>query len=451
MESYDEKFVPNPFALNNTGVICHFNSLLQALASQPVFIAAVLKNAEYMQKTGTGKAMLNFIKLMFTLDDSGTAKAAKAAVPDDIMSHSGAILIALARDLAVRRPYVKFGASQESASEGLVHLLDMMEPPVEKQASNKDSSSSTTSAPIELAAVPGPGGAVSPTSVESPITRLFLHRYRCEVHCSKCKNVVSTMTDLSVQFNLFYFDKLREMPKTAEAFSEAIRRHVTLVEDYACDKCKEGRKTCTCDHCGQLRAAIAAAEASGAAKPKVCTCDHCRCKGTGYRLYRLSMIPEIAVCLFNLYRHPRPLRFVPGTLSFPAKEGGSLLFVETAAVEHFGSLSSGHYIGRGLRAHGKVYLFNDSAFPQPTTFVASPNTYIAMYHYSGCIANDAPAPAATPPSATAATTTATVATSTTTTTTARPPTQSVDADVDMITRGVAMLAVDKPADAQPKS
>lgn len=387
MEPYDEKIAPQPFPLNNTGVICYFNSLLQSLAGQPAFLRAILKNDEYMKKTRTGRAVWDFVNT-FTEVDASQEGRARAKAPDDTINHSSLVLAALVLDLKERRPWVRFGASQESASEGLVHLLDMIEPPVMATSATAAATATAEGArvqqgrPTEPATIPGPGGeAARPASVESPITRLFLHRYRCEVHCAKCRNMVSTMTDLAVQFNLFYFDRLREPQNTIERFSESIRRHVTLVEDYRCPTCKKNLETCPCDHCTGLRAADDRAAKAGQTKPPECKCVHCDCKGLGYRLYRLSMIPEIAVCLFNLYRHPRPQRFIPTQLRIPRRGGGTLVFNQTAMVEHFGSLYGGHYIARALRAGHKVYLFNDHANPEPNRFVASPNTYIAMYHF----------------------------------------------------------------------
>ena len=64
MEPYDAKIAPAPFPLNNTGVICHFNSLLQSLASQSVLVKTVLNNEEYLKKTGTGTAFLDLHQIV---------------------------------------------------------------------------------------------------------------------------------------------------------------------------------------------------------------------------------------------------------------------------------------------------------------------------------------------------------------------------------------------------
>ena len=306
MDAYDTAIIPTEFGLNNTGVICYFNSFLQALAGCTAFTKAVLANAEYLKQTRTGSAVLTFVRMYTQLMDVSGASAN--------------ILHALVSDLSVRRPHVRFGNNQESASEALVHLLDMMEPP---------------------------------TQSESPITRLFLHRFRCDLYCRTCKKIVSKKTDHAVNFNLFHLDRLKVQPTTAEEFSKAIRTQISTTEDYKCENC-----------------ATAATGTTGAA----------------FRVYNLTMIPEIIFCMFNLYvgyGGVRRARYFPEMLEFPALDGGKLLFLLVGQVEHMGSLTGGHYWARGLRRDG-VYLTNDTSVTK-SSFASTPNTYIVVYHYASSI------------------------------------------------------------------
>src|SRR5580700_1485464 len=94
-ERFDPELLPKPFPLNNTGVICFFNSMLQALASQTAFVRAVRANPEYMCATKTGAALLAFVEAF-----SGGGEVA---------DHSRRVLGALTEDLARRRPKVRFG------------------------------------------------------------------------------------------------------------------------------------------------------------------------------------------------------------------------------------------------------------------------------------------------------------------------------------------------------
>lgn len=338
LKPYDSTFVPAPFGLHNTGVICHFNSLLQGLASCPVFLKTVMENKDYMFRTNTGKAFYAFVSAIANKD------GAKAAPDQGIEGLSAQVMHAFVTDLRARRPSVRFGSEQECADEGLVFLLDMMEPPVEKSPDD---------------AAPG---AVHETK-EDPLTQLFLHKYICQVYCTACNMMMtSTKTDLGVQFSLGYMDRLKVRPSTEEGFSETIRRVVSLTEDYFC--------------------------------------PHCKKKVEAYRYYRLTLIPEIVVCLFDIYRPPRPRRYVPMHLIIPGAGKEDLLFKLVSASEQTGSMHGGHYTAQGIRRSTtdtlSMYSFNDSSSPVPIVPSAvngNENKYLVFYNYEKSVkASASPAP-----------------------------------------------------------
>lgn len=332
MDAYDPGLAPPPFGLHNTGAICYLNSFLQMLAGCTAFTRAVLQNADYAARTRTGAAMLEFVRAYaggapgVTPDVSAGASAGvtPGAAPAPGVEHlSARVLQGLALDLRERRPHVQFGGGQESASEAFVHILDMMEPPA-------------------LAPGGAPGGAA-----DSPITRLFLHRFRCDLHCSACRRPVSSEPDHAVIVNLFHLDGLPAPPATAAEFSEAVRLQVSETQGYKCPACGETTKA--------------------------------------YRVYSLVMAPEILVCAFNLYvgyGGARLPRYFPDGLELPAAGGGALAFRLVGQVEHAGGLAGGHYWARGLRAGGAVCLLNDSGVA-PGAFGPAPGTYMLAYHYAG--------------------------------------------------------------------
>jgi ubiquitin C-terminal hydrolase len=314
MDAYSPAFAPAAFGLINTGVICYINAFLQALAGCTAFTRAVLDNAAYLGATRTGAAVLAFVRA-YAAPAGAHAHAAPGAP-----QHSAAVLAALAADLAERRPAVRFGARQECASEALVHLLDMLEPPA-------------------------PPGA---PPEESPVTRLFSHRFRCDLRCCGCKQTVSAETDTSVVFNLFHLDQQHPWPDTPAAFSKAVRLHVSVSEGYACPNCQRATQA--------------------------------------FRVYNLSMVPELILCVFNLFDlwggGARRARYFPPGLEFPALDGGKLVFRLVGQVEHAGSQEGGHYWARGLRAGGQVFLLNDTS-AVPSAFAPSSNTFLVAYHYEG--------------------------------------------------------------------
>ena len=335
MDVYDPKYAPAAFGLHNTGVICHFNSLLQALASCTAVVKASLRNKKYLDQTRTGAAFHEYMVAVAASSEAGPALG--LVLPKDLALLSTKILTALVLDLRARRPSIRFGNSQESASEGLVLLLDMLQPPtyVEK---NEGSSRN-----IEDVGFDNSGHRAN------PIARLFYHRYSTTVYCPACSKPsakdhrqdlfgVSSELDLAVQFNLFHLDAAR--PATAAAFAESIRSQVVKVDDYLCDRCG--------------------------------------LKGA-YRRYTLRMLPELMVCLHNLYTPPRHNRYFPKRLPFSAQGGGQLLYRQVAQVEQTGALHGGHYVARGLRSNGKVFLFNDSRF-SAAAFGPGPNVYMVFYH-----------------------------------------------------------------------
>jgi ubiquitin C-terminal hydrolase len=317
MDGYDPSYTPPEFGLNNTGVICYLNSFLQVLASCTALTKAVLQNEEYLSRTATGAAVFSFVR------------GYHQNLTPNIEFRSAQVLTALVTDLRARRPNVKFGGGQESASEALVLILDMMEP-------------ATAAAAVAAGPV---------HSIESPITRLFLHRFRCDTYCCVCRKSVSKEIDHAVNFNLFHIDQLKVQPNSPKTFSQAICRQISATEDYKCAAC-----------------------APSAAAPNP----------AAYRVYNLTMVPEIIVCVFNLYvgfGGVRQARYIPDRLEFPAVENGRVLrFRLVGQVEHAGSLSGGHYWARALRAHDQVFLLNDRSVT-PASFASTPNTYMVFYHF----------------------------------------------------------------------
>jgi len=325
MDAIDPKFLPNGFGLYNTGAICYLNSLLQMLASCTAFTRAVIANCDYVKMTLTGRAVLEFV-----LAYGGAS---------DVTMHSSRILDALVTDMRRRRPGARFGVGQESASEALVHLLDMMEP--EKEGDAK-------SAP-PVAAESGK----YPSSIESPITRLFLHRFRCDLHCRACRKRVSSTTEHMICFNMFKIDRLKHPPNDVKSFSDAVRLDVSAVSDYECPGCH--RRT------------------------------------DAYRVYRLSMVPEIIVCSFNQYNGfggGKRMRYFPNRIEMPASAGGMLQFILVGQVEHSGGLDGGHYWARGLRSSG-ICLLNDTSV-SPSAFQPTPGTYLVAYHYIRHVLDEQP-------------------------------------------------------------
>jgi ubiquitin C-terminal hydrolase len=292
MEPFIADRLPAPSGLVNMGASCYLNSFLQALAGCTSFMRTAVENPS---QTNTGAALAAFA--------GAYAEPGNRSLPVTVFR-------ALAADLAARRPHVRFGAGQESASETFVHLLDMAEAP----------------------------------STESPIVRLFLHRYRCTVRCQECQKVASEEADHAVLLTMFHLDTLPVPPASPAEFADAVRRQESVTEDFACP-----------------------------------LCGH---RGRALRTYCLTMVPEILFCIFNVYG-ARRAHYFPDRFELPAIEGGALVYGLVGQIEHAGTLAGGHYWARGLRAGGRVYRFDDDMEPTLAVFSPSPYTYAVVYHYLG--------------------------------------------------------------------
>ena len=97
---------------NNTGIICWFNSLLQALISDQYFIN-ILKNIN--DKNNPSNTLKELNNLIDKIDNN-----------ENIKDSSLQILRAIIVDLKNRKRNFDIGNSQQSSSEGLVLLLDMI-------------------------------------------------------------------------------------------------------------------------------------------------------------------------------------------------------------------------------------------------------------------------------------------------------------------------------------
>lgn len=172
-------------------------------------------------------------------------------------------------------------------------------------------------------------------ALDAPLTSLFMYRQAASVRCTSC-NILTSQSITGSQFELFFIHP------SGDQFNQLLTHHYTPLKGYICPKCQ-------C-HDSQAR-----------------------------RGYRLKMISEIIVCIFNIYDQ-RPARWYPQILTFQGVDG-VLEYKQVAQIEHTGDLHSGHYCARALRADGRVYYFNDTTVTL-STFAPTPDVYMVFYHYT---------------------------------------------------------------------
>lgn len=170
-----------PSGLKNNGVICWLNSVMQALLSSRIFCSSF---GELSDESNTYREFRTLIK--------------KINNKEDISMSSISILKALIYDLKRQQKSIDIGIGQQSSSEGLIQILDML--------NNKD------------------------------INSRFYHVYEDTVQCDQTGAVVSKVRSIN---NIFYiFDEETLLEKGLREF--LLSHSSVLDEDFTPDNHEEG-------------------------------------------------------------------------------------------------------------------------------------------------------------------------------------------------------------------
>lgn len=161
------------------------------------------------------------------------------------------------------------------------------------------------------------------------LNNLFTHRFRYTITCKRCSHKTKEVADTAILCEIFDTNNFTEK-------NLLCRKQV--LNDYKCDNCN----------------------LTGATK-----------------ISKLTMLPEILVCLFNVYYTKKNHNF-PNMLEFPGSNNRKLKYLLVGQVEHSGSLNGGHYWSRAIRKDG-IYLFNDNSYSK-SELIPTVNTYLVVYH-----------------------------------------------------------------------
>jgi len=317
----DDDYVSGPFGLSNYGNNCYANAIIQALVSCPTVVKTVLENNDYMKKTPVGQALYDFMHAAYHRN------AAAEPRPSAPYTSVDGAATALKQTLAKHIP--KFdNNSQQCAGEMFEALLN---------ATDVDTSLVRNGA-----------------QKTNPLTFLFYHRIATTNYCSTCKTKTTVTGSVHETIRrMFYYDRLKNKPKTPKEFCEILRCEYSRLEGYRCDKCDEKTRD-------------------------------------GLRVDIMEMIPEILVCMFNGYDDQRTnltnkaQRYYPAELYFAGKNNTLLVYRLYSQVEHSGGNKGGHYTASAIRAFDgveKVYWLNDSTATQIVKFVRAPNVFMLFYVY----------------------------------------------------------------------
>lgn len=311
---FDNKFIPLPFGLQNTGVICYFNSLLQSLMSCSSLNHYLLIHEHEFHQKNNQLALLYIDLLKKNLNKNTNNQKVFQSVN---------ILTQLI--ITYKRKYPNsghIGTGQEDIGEFLTFFLDVLE--------NKY------------------------------IEKLFVHKYQCDILCTKCKFLENIPNDLSYQF---------EIPLNTNDSYEL---------DYLCkEKCD------TINISNYMRNNVSHLYDR--------TCNKCQIPNTLIKMSRLKYIPTILVVNFNKYIQKKLFKF-PKIIEYNniiLKK--KYIYILISSAEQSGSTIGGHYICKATRKNigenaieNKTYLFNDISI-QESPIEPTLNSYVVFYHFHSSI------------------------------------------------------------------
>jgi ubiquitin C-terminal hydrolase len=305
---FKSKFLVYPFGLYNNSIICYFNSLIQTLLSCTSITEYLLYNEEKFKNN-------NFITIYITI----LKKYIQSEHHSNFLVDNNNLLLFNEFLQNIKIKNNKFGYDQEDSGELLIILLDIIN--------------------------------------DTYINNLFLHKYKCDIYCKNCKNIINIKNDTSIFFevdineinnNFLKYD----IDKKFSNLNKFIRNNYSELDAYECLQCKNST--------------------------------------TNIKINRLTIVPTIIIINLNKYKekynfqYPIELYFVNQTLNNCYK------YKIISTINHSGTQSFGHYIAKSIRKNHEyknyndkeldIYLLNDTSY-QKDNFKSTPNSYLLFYHY----------------------------------------------------------------------
>ena len=311
---YDNKFIPLAFGLHNSGVICYFNTLLQSLMSCSSVNQYFLIHEHVFKQKNNTLALLYIDLLKKNLNNQGKNQK---------VFQSSNILTQLIISYKKKNPNIgHIGMGQEDIGEFLIFFLDALD--------NKY------------------------------IEKLFIHKYQCDILCTKCKTINNIPNDLSYQFEIpldtsdsYEIEYLHKEKNSTINISNYIRNNISNISGQTCSKCKNSNSM--------------------------------------VKMSRLKFIPTILVINFNKYRQKKLFKFPKFIEYINNKLKKKYIYIIVSSAEQSGNLMGGHYICKATRKvfnenniSTKSYLFNDISF-QEYPIEPTLNSYIVFYHFHSSI------------------------------------------------------------------
>ncbi len=283
---YNTKDVPPAFGLNNRGATCWFNAILQLIYSLPALHAVAY---EFEMSSSKNK----FIKIMNKLFNNYNYGDNLAAIHKYLTDTYGHISLTNL-------------SSQECAAEGFDLIIDALNIP--------------------------------------QVQKVFVSVHQMSFDCNECLERISITRDLAYRIDLFGMETSIKPIDNVVMFQEYITNHISIVDEYKCDKCHQVIHNVK-------------------------------------RVERLCQAHEILVFTFNKFYEKSKIWF-PEEFSLPytyKERKGRLHYKLVAKVEHCGTRNGGHYFAHCLRNDSKWYCLNDSLVTSGTS-APTQETFLIAYH-----------------------------------------------------------------------
>lgn len=324
----DNKYAVSASGMRNTGSICWFISILQALLSLTAFNRWILEHEQFItankierKETGLVKTLANLIRAM---QSEGPSSATAREGPASIIEQMKKMDEINTNDFNLK------SLQQQCAHEGCTKFIEIF----------------------------------GLTHLEDIFRQSFCSRTYCPV----CRDFV-VQKDFKTLYASMYMPirpptNNEETKLATTAFLKQLGARVCPVDEYNCEICGVFSKDNTAKQSDTL---VLARE--------IITVAFIR----QYIVKSHNWFPQ------TLYiPHGRNVKIVDkdGNERLEMKKYGTYVYKVVAQVEHSGGAESGHYWAICKRADGKVYRLNDSSATPTNTFTPSPNTVMIFYELS---------------------------------------------------------------------